>query len=161
MQLHELKPIHKLKKKKRVGRGGKRGTYSGRGQKGQKSRSGKRLKPMIRELIKRYPKLRGYKFKSRIKKGTSSSQARAKIVIVNLKTLEGEFNSGERIDPKILLERKLIRRIKGVMPVIKILAKGKITKPLIFENCQVSKSAKKIIEEAGGTIKAKSVKRKT
>lgn len=67
MQLHELKPIHKAKKGKRVGRGGKRGTYSGRGQKGQKSRAGRKLKPIVRELIKRYPKLRGYKFKARTK----------------------------------------------------------------------------------------------
>ena len=67
MQLHELKPIHKLKRKKRIGRGGKRGTYSGRGIKGQKARAGRRLKPVIRDLIKRYPKLRGYKFKSKVK----------------------------------------------------------------------------------------------
>lgn len=59
MQLHELQPKHKLKKQKRIGRGGKRGTYSGRGIKGQKSRAGRKLKPAIREFIKRYPKLRG------------------------------------------------------------------------------------------------------
>ncbi len=61
MQLHELKPKHKLKRKKRVGRGGKKGTYSGKGIKGQSSRSGRKMVPIIRELIKRYPKLRGYK----------------------------------------------------------------------------------------------------
>lgn len=72
MQLHQLRPIHKKKPRKRVGRGGKRGTYSGRGVKGQKSRSGARLQPVIRELIKRYPKLRGYRFKPLKKKGKSS-----------------------------------------------------------------------------------------
>ena len=61
MQLQELKPIHKKKQRKRVGRGGKRGTYAGRGLKGQRARAGRRLKPAIRELIKRYPKLRGYR----------------------------------------------------------------------------------------------------
>ena len=66
MQLYEIKPIHRLKKPKRVGRGGKRGTYSGHGIKGQRSRAGRRFKPIIRELIKKYPKLRGYKFKSKI-----------------------------------------------------------------------------------------------
>ena len=65
MQLQELKPIHRLKKKKRVGRGGKRGTYCGRGIKGQKSRAGRKLKPLIRDVIKKYPKLRGYRFKSK------------------------------------------------------------------------------------------------
>jgi large subunit ribosomal protein L15 len=51
-----------------VGRGGKKGTYSGRGIKGQKSRAGKRLEPIIRSIIKRYPKLRGYRFKSEKRK---------------------------------------------------------------------------------------------
>jgi len=55
IQLHELKPIHKLKKQKRVGRGGKRGAYSGRGIKGQRARAGRKFKPIIRELIKKYP----------------------------------------------------------------------------------------------------------
>jgi len=64
MQLHQLRPKHKLKKKKRIGRGGKRGTYSGKGIKGQKSRAGRKFAPVIRELIKRYPKLRGYRFKN-------------------------------------------------------------------------------------------------
>jgi len=41
MQLHQLKPNHKKKSRKRVGRGGKKGTYSGKGMKGQKSRAGK------------------------------------------------------------------------------------------------------------------------
>ena len=59
MQIHQLKIIHKMKRKKRVGRGGKKGTYSGKGIKGQKSRAGKRFKPMIRDVIKRYPKLKG------------------------------------------------------------------------------------------------------
>jgi len=71
MQLHEIQPTHKLKKIKRIGRGGKRGTYSGKGVKGQNSRSGKRLEPVIRGLIKKYPKLRGYRFKS-IKRKTQN-----------------------------------------------------------------------------------------
>jgi len=61
MQLHELQPNHKQRKAKRVGRGGKRGTYSGRGMKGQKSRAGYRMQPQVRELVKKYPKLRGYR----------------------------------------------------------------------------------------------------
>jgi len=59
MQLHELKPIHSNKQSKRVGRGGKRGTTSGSGTKGQKSRSGHRIRPAIRDLMRRLPKLRG------------------------------------------------------------------------------------------------------
>ena len=72
MQIHQLKPTHKNKPRKRIARGGKRGTYSGKGMKGQKSRAGRRFKPVIRELIKKYPKLRGYRFKSLKKKVKSS-----------------------------------------------------------------------------------------
>jgi len=61
MQLHEIQPDHKNKSKKRIGRGGKRGTYSGRGMKGQKSRAGHKIRPAIRDLMQRTPKLRGSK----------------------------------------------------------------------------------------------------
>ncbi len=147
MQLHEIRPIHKFKKPKRVGRGGKRGTYSGRGQKGQKARAGRKLKPVIRELIKRYPKLRKYKFKSKNK------NKKSKITIVNLDVLEKKFKAGDKINPKILLERKIINKIKGKVPTIKILAKGEITKKLIIDGCQISKQAKEKIEKVGGLIK--------
>ena len=51
LSLSNLKPVHKLKNKKRVGRGGKRGTYSGRGQKGQKARKGRKHNKTKRWLI--------------------------------------------------------------------------------------------------------------
>jgi len=143
VQLHQLKAIHKKKKRKRVGRGGKRGTYSGRGMKGQKSRAGKRLKPVIRELIKRYPKLRGYKFKG----------YRPKPTVINIETLERKFQTGEKVTPKSLLERRLIRRIKGRLPGVKILGTGKLTKKLTIEGCQISKAAKEKIEKSGGAIR--------
>lgn len=163
MQLHQLKPKHKLRKPKRVGRGGKRGTYSGRGLKGQRSRAGRKFKPAIRGLIKRYPKLRGYRFKSKIK--SASWRTKSKIAILNLEILEKRFNSEEKITPEILLERKIIRRIKGRLPKVKILGPGRhppttlpqkrapLTKKLIIEGCQVSKSAREEIEKAGGSIK--------
>jgi len=160
MQLHEIKPKYKKKKRKRIGRGGKRGTYSGRGIKGQRARAGRRLKPAIRDLIKRYPKLRGYKFKAKGKK------QKLKVAVLNLGTLEKKFKSSEIVTPKVLIERKLIRKIKGRIPKVKILAKGRhppttlpskarapLTKKLIIEGCQVSKSARKEIEKAGGKIK--------
>jgi len=143
MELYQLKPIHKKKRPKRVGRGGKRGTYAGRGIKGQKARAGRRLKPVIRELIKKYPKLRGYKFKPK----------KEILAIVNIEVLEKKFKTGEIVNPKTLLEKKIIRRIKGRIPKVKILAKGKLTKALTIEGCLVSKSAEEIIKKAGGTIK--------
>jgi large subunit ribosomal protein L15 len=143
MQFHELKPTHKKKKRKRVGRGGKRGTYSGKGVKGQRSRAGRRLKPSIRELIKRYPKLRGYRFKPLAKKPA----------VVNVGVLEKRFKSGEKVTPQTLLEKRIIRKIKGRLPEVKILGRGKLTKKIIVEGCNTSKSAKEKIEKAGGTIK--------
>ena len=143
MELHQLKPKHKLKKRKRVGRGGKRGTYSGRGIKGQKARTSVSLQPAIRVFIKRYPKLRGYKFKR--KKRTP--------LTVNIETLEKKFKKGETVNPKILLEKKIIRKIKGRLPQVKILGRGEINKPLTIEGCKVSKAAQEKIEKAGGTIK--------
>ena len=142
MQIHQLKPKTKRKKKKRVGRGGKRGTYSGKGMKGQKSRAGAKLKPAIREFIKRYPKLRGYRFKGRKKK----------VVIVNIGDLEKRFKKDEKINPQALLKKGLISKMKGRIPTIKILGEGKITKKLIIEKCQFSKQAKEKIEKAGGKI---------
>ena len=145
MQLHNLKPTHKLKKKKRIGRGGKKGTYSGAGMKGQKSRAGRKMQPIIRELIKRYPKLRGYRQKTRERLESE----------VNLLTLEKSFKQGEKISPEILIKRKIIRKMKSRIPVVKILAKGELKKKLIVEGCKVSKGAKEKIEKAGGIIKLK------
>jgi len=145
MQLHQIKPKHKLKKKKRVGRGGKRGTYSGRGIKGQSARAGRKFAPIIRELIKRYPKLRGYRFGSKVKKSP--------LVEVNLEVLEKKFNSEEKVNPEILLSKGVIEKVKGKLPRVKILAKGNLTKKLIIENCKTSKTAKEKIEKAGGEVK--------
>lgn len=142
MQIHQLKPIHPPKKEKRVGRGGKRGKYSGRGIKGQKSRAGRKLKPIIREILKKYPKLRGYKFK-----------AKKEIAIVNLDILDKKFEEGEKVTPESLHQKKIISKIKGKIPKVKILARGKIKKKLIIENCLLSKKAIEKIEKAGGTIK--------
>ena len=142
MQLHQLKPIHKKKPRKRVGRGGKRGTYSGRGVKGQKSRAGRRMEPIIRGLIKKYPKIRGYKFKP----------VKTKPAIVNIGVLEKNFKSGEKVNPNILLKKGLVGRIKGRLPQVKILGKGEITKALVIERCAVSKSAGEKVEKARGKI---------
>ena len=146
MQLHQLKPVHKPKKRKRIGRGGKKGRYCGKGIKGQKSRAGRKMQPIIRELIKRYPKLKGYRRKPREKLETQ----------VNLSVLEKNFESGEKINPETLIKRKIIRKIKGKVPEVKILGgypSATLKKKLIIEGCKVSKGAREKIEKAGGKIK--------
>lgn len=68
MQLHEIQKPEGKKEKKRVGRGGKKGTYCGRGIKGQRARAGAKIRPALRDLIKKIPKIRGYRFKRKQKK---------------------------------------------------------------------------------------------
>lgn len=135
MQLHELSPVHKAKKKKRIGRGGKRGTYSGRGQKGQLSRAGHKMPPVIRELIKKYPKLKGYR----------SRKSPDDVAVVNLGALSENFTASEIVTPKSLLEKGLIRRIDGRTPKVKILGEGKLTKKLTVRGCDVSDKAREAL----------------
>ena len=143
MQTHQLQPKHSAKNRKRVGRGGKKGTYSGKGGKGQTARSGRKLAQIIRQLIKRYPKLKGYR-QFALPDNTA---------VVNLDKLEQKCADGDTITPKFLSEKGIVRDINGKLPAIKILGNGKLTKKLIIENCQVSKSAREAIEKAGGSVK--------
>ena len=143
MQINQLQPKHKSKNRKRVGRGGKKGTYSGKGIKGQASRAGRKMVPIIRELIKRYPKLKGYR------RFVLQDYA----TVVNLDVLDKETTNGEVINPENLIKKKIIRMMKGNIPKVKILGGGKLSKKLIIENCKVSITAKEAIEKAGGTIK--------
>ena len=146
MQIHKIKKPLNKKTKKRVGRGGKRGTYSGKGLKGQKSRAGgKKFQPIIRLFVKRYPKKKGYRFKS----------IKIKPAVVNISLLERRFQSDSEISPKTLLEAKLISKIKGKMPKIKILGRGDLTKSFVIKDCEVSESAKEKIQKAGGKINLK------
>ncbi len=64
MQIHNLKRLHKNKKDRLVGRGGKHAKTSGRGGKGQTARAGNKRRPELRDIIKKLPKNRGYKFNS-------------------------------------------------------------------------------------------------
>jgi len=142
MQLHQISPKIKSRKRKRIGRGGKRGTYSGKGVKGQKSRAGRRFPPAVRELIKRYPKLRGYRFKGR----------NSKLSVVNMGDIEKKFKASETVSPEALLEKGLVRRIKGRVPEVKILGQGELKKKFIFEKCQFSKTAQEKIKKAGKKV---------
>lgn len=71
---------------------------------------------------------------------------------MDIEVLEKKFTAEEKVNPQTLLEKKIIDKIKGKMPKIKILGGGEIKKALIIENCRVSKSAKEKIEKAGGKI---------
>src|SRR3989338_487917 len=141
MELHTISSTKK-KKARRVGRGGKRGTFSGRGTKGQKARSGRRIRPQLRDALKKIPKRRGYRFRV----------FRIQPISINLKVLEQNFVSGDTITPTVLLEKKVITKQGGRIPAVKILGSGDITKNISVQECAVSASAKEKIQKAGGSI---------
>lgn len=146
MQLHQIKPSYRLKKRKRIARGGKRGNYSGRGIKGQKSRAGAGIRPAIRDVMMRLPKQRGrakHSFKSLFEKP----------VVLNLFDIDKKFKDGEIVNPASLVSKKLVYKISGRFPAIKILGAGKISKKLNFQGILLSLSARAKIQKAKGTIK--------
>lgn len=142
MQLHQIKRKTKNKKPPAVGRGGRRGKTSGRGTKGQKARSGRKLRPELRDIIKRLPKKRGYFFKS----------IKDKPEVVNLSVLNAKFEKGETISPETLVSKGILRTARRGMPSVKILGDGEVTKALSVANCTVSMPARVKIEKAGGSI---------
>lgn len=145
MFISDIKRPSHLKSRKRVGRGGRRGKTSGRGTKGQKSRSGSVARPRAgfaggdTTVIKRMPKLRGFKFR-----------ARPGARVVNLFTLDKFFRDGEAVNSRTLAAKGLINNQSSV---VKILGGGEFKKRLKFESrLSFSESARKKILEAGGKI---------
>jgi large subunit ribosomal protein L15 len=143
MKLHELAPNEgATKEKRRVGRGigSGLGKTCGKGHKGQKTRSGDRRLPSWFEggqtpLHKRIPK-RGFRPLDRVE-----------YAVVNLRTLERYFETGEEVTPEKLLERGLVK--KG-LPV-KVLGDGELTKALKVKAHAFSQSAREKIQALGGT----------
>lgn len=144
MQFHSLQRKTTNKSIKRVGRGNAsgKGKTSGRGTKGQKARAGHRIRPDVREKLKKLPKLRGYAFAS----------IQDKPSVVNVSALEAAFAAGEAVNPATLVERGLVRVRKGEAAKVKILAGGEISKKLTVSGCKVSGEAKAKIEKAGGSV---------
>lgn len=142
MQLNTLKRKTPNQKKKTIGRGGTRGKTSGRGTKGQNARAGHKKRPQLRDIIKKLPKLRGYRFNSTVDKPA----------VVNVGALN-VFENGAVVTPAAIFAMDLVRKVDGQIPMMKILGTGEITKKLTIEKCVVSASAKAKIEKAGGEIK--------
>ena len=86
--------------------------------------------------------MRGYRF----------SVSGLKFQTVNLDSLDKSFEPGQTVNPQTLLEKKIVRKINGRVPDVKILGGGKITKGLTVENCSVSKQAKEKIIKVGGQV---------
>ena len=129
--------------RRRIGRGNSAGggTYAGKGLKGQKSRSGRGISRGFEggqlKLIKRLPHKRGFKNLFRVEHQP-----------VNLARL-GEFPAGSEVTPETLRETGIIKSVKA--PVA-ILGDGELSGPLTVRAHRFSESARKKIEDAGGTI---------
>jgi large subunit ribosomal protein L15 len=147
MQLHEISTTTKRQTKKRVGRGGLRGKTSGRGMKGQKARKGNSVRPAVRDVIKKIPKLRGHG-KNRARTVVPKLPA----LVVNVAELEHAFEAGAVVTPESLAAAKLIAAGKSRNQRVKVLGQGNISKKLTITGCQVSKTAAEKITAAGGTI---------
>ena len=97
----------------------------------------------MRDIIKKLPKKRGYRFKSFQERPT----------VVNLDLIEKNFSDGDKVNPVTLLEKSLIEKNKGKLPTVKILSRGDIKKKVVVSDCLFSKSAKDLIEKVGGEVK--------
>ena len=141
LRYHHLKPSPGSSKSKlRKGRGesGKRGKTAGRGTKGTGAR---KTVPAYFEggqipLYRRIPKLKGLK-----------NTPKMAYVVVNVSDLQEKNLKGD-IDPDVLQQNGLTRK-KGL---VKVLGNGDITNTVNIKVHAVSESAKKKIEDAGGTV---------
>ncbi len=140
MKIHDLKPAPGSRKtKKRVGRGigGKGGKTAGRGSKGQGARGNvpARFEGGQTPLHRRTPKAKGF-----------NNPFRIDYHVVNLSTLDG-FEAGEEVTPDTLRAGGLVAK-RGL---VKILARGELTKSLTVRAHGFSAAAVQAIEAAGGT----------
>jgi large subunit ribosomal protein L15 len=139
MKLHHLRPAEGAKKARtRVGRGraGARGKTAGRGMKGTGARGTIRagFEGGQMPLIRRIPKLKGFKNPNRVE-----------FAPVNVEILAKYFD--EDVTPEALYRHGLAH--KGAK--IKVLARGELDKKLTVKAHAFSKAAKEKIEAAGGT----------
>ncbi|MDO8063916.1 50S ribosomal protein L15 [Candidatus Phytoplasma bonamiae] len=141
--LNSLKPVYKARKSiKRLGRGpgSGLGKTCGRGHKGQLARSGGKTRIGFEggqtPFFQRIPKQGFYNFNKK------------KYSLVNLKDLE-IFENDTLITPQLLMESKIIKNNNNL---IKILAKGNLTKRLIVQAVKFSKKAEEVIIKSGGKI---------
>ena len=142
MELNNLKPKKGARHaKKRVGRGpgSGHGKTAARGEKGQKSRSG-------------YSGKRGFEggqmpLHRRIPKRGFTNIFKKDYAVVNVSDLE-RFDSGATVDETTLRQAGLV---KGQHDGVKVLGDGELSKKLTVTATKFSKSAREIIEKAGGT----------
>jgi len=97
----------------------------------------------MRDIIKKLPKKRGYRFAS----------IQEKPFVINLAILDKAYVQNEEISPATLISKGLMKLKKGKVPKVKILGSGSITKKVVITKCQFSKVVEEKIKKVGGEIK--------
>jgi large subunit ribosomal protein L15 len=143
--LHTIKREHPNKASRKVGRGGSRGKTSGRGTKGQKARAGRKLRPQLRDIIKKLPKKRGHG-----KNRSRGTYVKPELAIINIATL-ATLPVGSVVTPETLVTAGLAtpRLAKNG---VKILGMGTIAHAVTVSKCDISATAKEKIVAAGGSV---------
>jgi len=141
IKVHDLKPPKGARKpRRRVGRGiaGKGGKTAGRGMKGQGARGTVKagFEGGQTPLTRRVPKARGF-----------NNPFRVEYAVVNLSSLES-FDAGSEVDPDALRARGLVAK-RGL---VKVLARGELSKALTVKAHAFSAAATQAIEAAGGSV---------
>ena len=131
---------------RRVGRGqgSTRGKQSGRGGKGQTARAGHKVRPEMRDIIKKLPKRRGYG-KNRGRTVIPGLRARA----ISLTKIDALFAAGD-VTREMLLDMNLAKKSQPITIV-----QGVTSKKFTFKGVRVTGSAKAVVEKAGGSVATK------
>lgn len=143
IKVHDLKPApgaHQSRKRVARGTGGKGGKTAGRGTKGQKARGQIPLgfEGGQTRLLRRVPKLRGFKNPFRIE-----YQA------INLDTVAAFVDAGhDEVTPETLLGAGLVHKHS----LVKVLGRGELHRACHVKAHAFSKSAVTAIQAAGGTL---------
>lgn len=164
MNLNELKSTNVRKDKKRIGRGHGtgQGKTAGKGHNGQKQRSGSYVSAAFEggqmPLIRRIPK-----------RGFSNSAFKKNFIVLNLRDIVEKFEDGETVSLSTLVEKRIIKNPGFILnenaeggreykALLKVIGEYELTKKLNFKLEKISKAAKEIVENAGGTVELLEIK---
>lgn len=145
MRLHTLQPNPGAKHRRKrlgIGESSGKGKTSGKGHKGQKARSGGSIRPGFEggqmPIYRRLPK-----------RGFTNAAFKTTYGVVNLDALEKNFAAGDSVTEETL---RKVGLVNGRFDGVKILGRGEISKALTIQVDEVSATALKKIEAAGGKI---------
>lgn len=146
MMLHEINAgrVVKNKDRKRLGRGESsgQGRTSGHGNKGVGQRAGRAAKITHEGGATPY-------YRKMPKRGFSNFAFRVEYFGINVGLLNDLFEADQVVDIESLIAKGVINKKTG-SGLIKILAQGAISKPLVVKAHKFSKAAADAIQAAGG-----------